>query len=457
MSAESLCTRVMPEAETGWLPDLLYRDGRFESGIAFFADDSGKITRYSSQPADLANAQRLRNRAVLPGLVNAHSHAFQRVIRGRTEYRTRAAHDNFWTWREAMYHAASGLSPEDVFDVSRMAFLEMARSGITTVGEFHYLHHAPGGTRYDDPNELALQVIRAAREVGIRIALLRTAYVRAGWQKEAHPGQARFITSDIDVFMRDTEALAAVYPSDSVWVGVAPHSIRAVPLPFLLHTVRYARSRAMPVHMHVAEQPAEIEACLAEHGLRPIELLDKHGVLAPDFTAVHATHTTAEEIGFLARAESSICACPTTERNLGDGIAPADEWAETEINICLGSDSNVQIDLLEDARELEYHLRLKRLERVLLGARQLLDYATLGGAKSLAAVEAADFFTVHVNDLSIAGADPQSLLSNVVFAGQRGAIRDVYVAGKPILQDGRHKEQEQIIQSFTALQKRLWT
>lgn len=447
----------MPEPETGWLPDLLYRDGRFESGIALFADDSGKITRYSSESPDLAKAHRLRNRAVLPGLVNAHSHAFQRVIRGRTEHRTDAAHDSFWTWREAMYHTANQLSPEDVFDVSRMAFLEMARSGITVVGEFHYLHHALSGTRYDDPNELALQVIRAAQNVGLRIALLKTAYVRAGWQTEANPEQARFITGEVDVFLRDTEALAQAHSSDRVWVGVAPHSIRAVPLPFLLGTVSYARSRDMPIHMHVAEQPAEIEACLAEYGLPPFELLDKRGVLGPDFTAVHATHATAEEIGLLAKAGASICACPTTERNLGDGIAPADEWAKVGINICLGSDSNVQIDLLEDARELEYHLRLKRLERALLDARQLFGYATLGGAKSLAAGEAADFFTVDLNDLSIAGTNPESLLSNVIFAADRGAIRDVYVAGKHVIVDGQHKEEERIIQRFTALQKRLWS
>lgn len=446
----------MAEAENGWLPDLLYLDGRFQSGIAFFADDSGKISRYSSNAADLAKAQRLRNRALLPGLVNAHSHAFQRAIRGRTERRTSAAHDNFWTWREAMYHAANRLSPEEVFDVSRMAFLEMARSGIAVVGEFHYLHHGPGGARYDDPNELALQVIRAAEQVGLRIALLKAAYVRAGWQIGANPGQARFITSDVDIFIRDTEALARAYSSDRVWVGVAPHSIRAVPLPFLLDTIAYARSRAMPVHMHVAEQPAEIEACLAEHGLRPVELLDKHGLLAPDFTAIHATHTTEQEIGLLAKAGASICACPTTERNLGDGIAPADEWAKAGINVCFGSDSNVQIDLLEDARELEYHLRLKRLERAILEARRLFEYATVGGAKSLSAGETADFFTVDLNDLSIAEADSDSLLSNVIFAAQRGAIKDVYIAAKPVIQDGRHKEQERIVERFSIIQKRLW-
>ncbi len=446
----------MPEEETGWLPDLLYREGKFVSETAFFAAASGKITRYSSQPADLAKAQRLKNRAVLPGLVNAHSHAFQRTIRGRTEHRTSAAHDDFWSWREAMYRAANRLSPEDLFHVSRMAFLEMARSGITVVGEFHYLHHGPGGTPYNDPNELALQVIRAAESIGLRITLLRTAYVRAGWQTAVNRGQARFIANDVDVFVRDTEALVRACSSDRAWVGIAPHSIRAVPLPFLLEVVRYAQSHKMPVHMHVAEQPAEIEACLAEHGLRPVQLLEKTGVLGPSFTAIHATHTTMEEIDFLAKAGASICACPTTERNLGDGIASADEWANSGINICLGSDSNVQIDLLEDARELEYHLRLKRLGRAILDPPALFDCASIGGAKSLQAEPYADFFTVDLNDFSIAGSDPNSLLSNILFAAGRSAVCDVYIAGKPVIQNGRHKDQEIIIEHFAAVQQRLW-
>ncbi|HTC36133.1 MAG TPA: amidohydrolase family protein, partial [Bryobacteraceae bacterium] len=180
--------------ERGWLPDFLYRAGKFESGIALFADQNGRITRFGNTEADLAKAQRLPNRALLPGLVNVHSHTFQRVIRARTEYRTKAVKDTFWTWREAMYHAALRLSPDDVYCAARMAFLEMALWGITAVGEFHYLHHAPDGTPYDDRNLLAKQILRAAAEIGIRVALLRTAYVRAGWRKKLEPGQARFIT-----------------------------------------------------------------------------------------------------------------------------------------------------------------------------------------------------------------------------------------------------------------------
>jgi formimidoylglutamate deiminase len=445
----------MSEAEIGWLPDYLYRDGHFESEVAFFVDRVGKVTRVSSNPADLSRAKRLPRQAILPGLVNAHSHAFQRAIRGRTENRTAGKRDNFWTWREAMYRAANGLSPEDIFDVSRMAFLEMLVSGITTVGEFHYLHHDPNGRRYSDPNMLAKQVIRAAQQTGLRIALLRTAYVRAGWQMEANPGQARFVTKELDVFLGDTEALAQSFSSDRAWVGIAPHSVRAVPLPFLIEAVRHGRLRGWPVHMHVAEQPEEVNTCEAEYGRRPVELLEEHGILDKDFTAIHVTHTTPEEIGYLAKA--NICACPTTERNLGDGIAPADKWAQAGINVCFGSDSNVQINLLEDARELEYHLRLKRLERAILDAPRLFHYATGGGSQSLRSGQQADFFTIDLDDLSIVGTDRDSLLAHTIFAAQRCAVRDVYIGGERIVEDGHHKDERVIIERFSALQKRLWS
>jgi formimidoylglutamate deiminase len=459
--------------ESGWLPDLLYRDGRFVSGVAMFADRQGRITRFSASAEDLRAARRLPGRALLPGLINAHSHSFQRALRGRTEHRTSASRDTFWTWREAMYHAAGSLSPEDLYDVSRMAFLEMLAGGITTVGEFHYLHHQPDGTPYAERNLLADQVVRAAGAAGLRIALLRTAYVRAGWRREPHPGQARFLTASPEQFLADTEALrASLAPSpDFAWVGVAPHSVRAVPLPYLLETVRYARAHRLPVHMHVAEQPGEIEACRGEYGLRPIELLEQHGILDPFFTGVHAIHITAGEVAALAAARAHICACGTTERNLGDGIGPAENWVAAGVAACFGSDSNVQINLLEDARQLEYHLRLKLLERAVLApdsepeslARRLFTGATETGAHSLGAPggalapgRAADFFTVALDDLSVAGSGGQSLLTHIVFSGERTAIREVYVGGKPVIEEGRHRLQAEIIDRFAAVQRRLW-
>ncbi len=448
------------ETESGWLPDLLYTGGEFQSGVAMFADLSGRITRFSSTAADLAKAQRLAGRAILPGLVNGHSHAFQRVLRGRTEHRTSAEHDSFWTWRESMYRAASRLSPEGLYHASRMAFLEMLLGGITTVGEFHYLHGA-------NRNELALQVIRAAREVGLRIALLRTAYARAGWRKPLHPGQAPFLTPLAEDFLTDTEALrAAIAQSqddDGVWVGVAPHSLRAVPLDYVREVAAYARAQQMPVHMHVSEQPADVEACVAEYGARPVELLAANGLLDSRFTAVHAIHVTGEEIDALAAAGATVCACPTTERNLGDGTLPAERYLSAGVRVSLGSDSNVQINLLEDARSLEYHLRMLKLERALLASKQLFTCATEAGAASLSAPcgvleigRPADFFTVALDDPSLAGADSDSLLSSIVFSAERTAVRDVAVGGKFAIRDGEHPLGDEIIRGFTRVQREVW-
>jgi formimidoylglutamate deiminase len=467
---------AMPEAgEKGWLPDFIHRDGRFESGLAMFADDSGRITRFSETKSDLAKAQRLPNRALLPGLVNGHSHTFQRVIRARTEYRTAAVKDTFWTWRESMYHAALRLSPEDIYIAARMAFLEMALSGITSVGEFHYLHHAADGTPYEDRNFLAKQILRAADEVGIKVALLRTAYVRAGWRKELEPGQARFITPNPQDFIDDTETLDAFVrktsPAGRAWLGVAPHSIRAVPLDYLLEVNGYAQARRFPIHTHVAEQPAEVEACLGEYGARPVAFLDQNGILSSRFTAVHAIHINEDEIARLARHRSTVCACPTTERNLGDGILAADALESAGIPISLGSDSNVQIDSLEDARQLEYNLRLSKRERAILSptpereslAGRLFKTATETGAASIGAAggklevgRPADFFTVDLNDVAIAGADRESLLSHIVFALQRTAVRGVFVNGEPVVNEGHHAHEERITQEFAQLQRRLW-
>jgi formimidoylglutamate deiminase len=454
--------------ETGWLPDLIYTGGTFQSGLAMFADAAGRIARFSSAPEDLANCQRLSGKAILPGLVNGHSHAFQRVLRGRTEHRTAHARDSFWTWRESMYHAAGQLSPQGLYHASRMAFLEMVLGGITTVGEFHYLHHGPDGTPYADRNELAWQVIRAARDSGLRIALLRTAYSRSGWDRPPDPGQARFLTPRVEDFIADTEALRTGTEEDaeSVWVGVAPHSLRAVPIDYVLDVAAYARAHQMPVHMHVSEQPADVQSCTAEHGFGPVDLLDRNGLLDSRFTAVHAIHVTREEIAALARSGATVCACPTTERNLGDGTVPADQYTSAGVRISLGSDSNVQINLLEDARSLEYHLRMQKLERAVLAAKHLFSCATEAGARSLGApggsLEAgrpADFFTIALDDPSMAipgDANPDFLLSHIVFSAERTAVRDVVVGGKFVLRDGRHPLAAEIVGEFTRVQKELW-
>lgn len=478
-----------------WLPDLIYTGGRFESGRALVCDASGTIVRLP-RVAELRDEKRIRlaNRAMLPSIVNAHSHAFQRVLRGRTEYRA-SDRDSFWTWREMMYSAATRLTSEDIYDASRMAFLEMALSGITAVGEFHYLHHTPEGKLYDDPNQLAKEVIRAAGDVGLRIALLRVAYVRSGFRTDPNPKQSRFIEADAESYLKNLEALMNSVGSPTVregdlpppaladarvsamsWVGVAPHSVRAVPLEYLREVIRHANELDLKVHMHVAEQPAEVSACVEEYGRTPIALLETEGLLSERFTAVHAIHVTPKAMPAFAKTGAMVCACPTTERNLGDGVVPADEYLKHGVPICLGTDSHVQIDPFEEARELEYHLRLQRMERAVLDhgsqvsglrsqalAGQLFECATINGANSIGAPSGAlevgkpaDFFTVDRSDPSIVGASPDDLLSSIVFSASRAAVREVAVGGKPIVSDGQHLIQEEVVERFAELQKRLW-
>jgi formimidoylglutamate deiminase len=453
-----------------WLPDLIYLNGRFESDRAIVCDESGNIVDAN----EVGDVVRLKNRALLPSLVNAHSHAFQRVIRGRTEHRSQNTTDTFWTWREQMYAAANRLEPEDIYAASRMAFLEMVLTGITAVGEFHYIHHSADGAPYDDPNLLARGVIRAARDVGIRIALLRVAYARAGFETEANPQQTRFIENSPDNYLKHFEQLlnAPELQDGFAWAGVAPHSVRAVPLPYLKTIVAFANERDLPVHMHVAEQPAEVSTCIEEYGRSPVALLDTEGLLGPRFTAVHAIHVTPKAIGAIARAGAMVCACPTTERNLGDGVVPADAYFNAGVPVALGSDSQIQIDLMEDARELEYHLRLQKTARNVLApdddasssalARRLFECASINGAKSIGFNKGqlepgtpADFFTVDLDDPSIAGSSPDDLLANIVFSLSRTAVRDVVVAGRTIVEDGRHQDQESIVEEFNKLVHRL--
>lgn len=465
-----------PAGVTAWLPDLLYTSKGFEPGLALVCETGGRIVRLAREEEVRCPLVRLKNRAMLPGLVNAHSHAFQRVIRGRTERRGGAGLDNFWTWRELMYSAATRLGPEDIYDASRMAFLEMAASGITSVGEFHYLHRTTEGREYEDPNLLAKEVVRAARDVGLRIALLRVAYARAGYGKPADERQARFIEAEPQVYLHHTERLSTELRDETgaVSVGVAPHSVRAVPLDYLRELFEFASSRSMPTHMHVAEQPAEIAACLEEHGRTPVALLDEEAFLSELFTGVHAIHITDEEARMLARARAHVCACPTTERNLGDGIIRTDLLFAEGVNVALGTDSHTQIDLLEDARELEYHLRLQKLERAVLSstndesmsalAERLFDCAARNGARSigfetgvLEPGRAADFFTVDLNDPSIAGASVDALLPCIIFSLARSAVREVCVGDKLIIEGGEgHNQAVEITERFAALQRRLW-
>jgi formimidoylglutamate deiminase len=456
---------------TLYRPELLYSNGKFIANGEVLVSDSGQFLE-TPEKSDISSTRivDLPGKALLPGFVNVHSHSFQRLIRGKSESRIISGND-FWSWRGTMYHAASQLNPQEVYDVARMAFLEMVLAGTTTVGEFHYLHNAPDGQPYDDPNLLSKQVIAAAQSIGIRIVLLRTAYLRSGYELPRDPGQMRFFESPA-AFLENMNALIRECSGSTTDVrfGVAPHSIRAVSLPDLREIAAWSRENKLPLHMHVAEQVAENTACLCEYGFSPVALFNKEQLLGPDFTAVHAIHISSDEIAMLADANATICSCPTTERNLGDGIIAADRVMAAGIRIALGSDSQAQIDPLEDARELDYHLRLQTQERAILDqiaaktmASRLFDCATVHGAHALALPSGeinpdsfADFFTVDLNDVSIAGHSAEDLLPIIVFSLNRSAIRDVVVNGRFILRDQQHIHQDEIISRYKEIHRKVW-
>jgi formimidoylglutamate deiminase len=440
-------------------PDFLFSGGRVQKGAALTV--RAGVVEAVGEPAAGAVVVPLPGRALLPGMVSAHSHAFQRAIRGRTEHRE-TSRDDFWTWREAMYAAAERLDAGDLYRVSKFCFLEMARAGLTAVGEFHYLHRDPAGKAYADPNELDLAVARAAQEVGLRVVLLRVAYARSGFGLAQNPRQKRFIESSPDEYLRNLHGLAKQVP-----VGAAPHSVRACPAEWIREIAAEARRQDWVLHLHVSEQPGEVEQCKAEHGTTPALLLEKLGAVHDRMTAVHAVHLTPEEISLLGKARANVCACPTTERNLGDGILRADKLLAARVALCVGSDSEVQLSPLEDARQLEYHLRLADLQRAILDTEpagpgglgaKLYGIASAGGMRSLGLQggslqpgEPADFVEVDLDDPSIAGANLDDLMANVVFSLERTALRGTYVAGSKLELDF-----EGALPGFKAAMRRLW-
>jgi formiminoglutamate deiminase len=385
----------------------------------------------SVEVADPGDAERLAG-LTIPGLANCHSHAFHRALRGRTQ-RERGT---FWTWREQMYALAERLTPDSYYDLARATYREMALSGITSVGEFHYLHRGPGGTPYADPNAMGHALLAAAHDAGIRIALLDTCYLTAGVGAEPEGVQRRFSDGDAEQWAERVDDLHVDGPM--AVVGAAIHSVRAVPREQMPRVVRWAADHDAPLHVHLSEQVAENDACVAAYGSTPTEVLADAGALGQRTSAVHATHLTDRDIGLLGGSGTTACFCPTTERDLGDGIGPSRRLHDAGSPLTLGSDSHAVIDLFEEMRAVELDERLATRRRGHWSAAELLAAAThqghrsigFDGAGRIAVGAPADLVTLDTASLRTAGTGADA--ETAVFAASAADVVQVVCAGKVV-------------------------
>ena len=408
------------------LPSGLARDVTFEvAGGRFTAVTAGSLP---------GEAQVLPG-VILPGLANAHSHAFHRALRGRT-------HDGggtFWTWRERMYAVAAQLDPDSYLALATATYAEMALAGITTVGEFHYLHHAPGGASYDDPNAMGEALRQAAAEAGVRLTLLDTCYLAGGLSSTGHgpldATQQRFSDGDAN---RWADRVDGLTESAGMRVGAGIHSVRAVPRSQI--GVVTAAAMGRPLHVHLSEQPAENEACQAFYGMTPTALLEVEGALGPLTTVVHATHLTDRDIATLGATHTTVCLCPTTERDLADGIGPSRRLSDAGSLLSLGSDQHAVVDLFEEARALEMHERLDSLQRGRFRPDELRSAATRheslgwGDAGRLGVGARADLVAVRLDSPRTAGSLPEQILMSATAAD----VDTVIVDGRAVVAGGRH-------------------
>ena len=424
-----------------WLAELAWTGERLLPRV-LLEEEGGRLRRVTELgQAPIPREAQVLSGLTLPGLANVHSHAFHRALRGRCEASERGGRD-FWEWRRRMYALAGFLDPGQYFELCRAAMGEMALAGITAVGEFHYLHHQPGGQPYPRP-EMEEALVAAAAEAGLRLTLLDTCYLRSGFDATPLEGAAlRFTDLDAGSWVRRADRFTE---GSRLRRGAAIHSVRAVDQAAMKVVAGWATERGAPLHLHLSEQPEENSACLRATGLTPTELVDSCGVLGPQTTAVHAIHLTPSDISRLGETATRICVCPTTERDLGDGVCPADELQAAGSPLCLGSDSNAVVDLFEEARAIELDRRLVTGHRGWLSSEELLRAATSQGmaalgweAGELRPGGLADFTTLELSSPRLAGAGLTDLLPRIVFGAGAADVRSVVVEGVEVVRDGRH-------------------
>ncbi|HEY0801255.1 MAG TPA: formimidoylglutamate deiminase, partial [Steroidobacteraceae bacterium] len=410
---------------------------------------------------------------VVPGMPNAHSHAFQRAMAGNTEYRL-SARDSFWTWRQAMYALANRIGPEDLQIVAAQLFIEMLKAGYTSVAEFHYLHRPSGGAQYSGANLLWEAIGNAAANAGIGLTFLPTLYQSSDFGGAPLKSEQERFALQTDEFVRAIEQRIGAdrrSGSSTLRTGAAFHSLRAVPLDRLRQAALALRAidSTMPVHIHVAEQLLEVRACERATGRRPIELLLDQGLLTQHWCVVHATHATAEELQGIATANATVCVSISTEANLGDGFFDAARFFKSGGRLCIGSDSQSTVNPAEELRWLEYQQRLRKRRRGVLANRseshvgtRLWRDAALGGAQAIGQAAGtidvgrrADWLVLDASHPAMAGAVAENALDHLVFAGADKAIRDVMVGGRWVVKNRQHRADEQLREDFMRVMKSL--
>ncbi len=414
--------------------------GRVERDVVITLD-SDRISEVTAGVArrSAPDAQLLKG-VTIPGLANAHSHAFHRALRATTEQ----GGGDFWTWRREMYDVADRLDPDSYLRLARALFAEMTLAGMTSVGEFHYLHHDADGVAYADPNEMGRAVVAAASSAGIRLTLLDTCYLSAGFGDPLEGVQLRFSDGSVDAWV---ERFALLQPTAACKLGAGVHSVRALDAPSIEAVATTASALEVPLHFHLSEQRAENEGCVAVHGCTPAELLAARGALGPTSTAVHATHLTATDVGLLGSSATAICCCPTTERDLGDGVTAARLLARAGSPLCVGSDSQTIVDAFEEARSIELHERLVSERRGRHTPASLLAAATADGHRAIGWHEAgriapgalADFTTVSLDSLRLCGTEPTGVVAALVFAAGAPDVSDVVIGGRRVVKGFEHQ------------------
>jgi len=446
---------------TRYAADHLWTPQGWASNAVLAIDDVGML-------ADVATGEGERlGRWVLPGMPNLHSHAFQRAMAGLAE-RKGKSDDSFWTWRETMYAFAATIGPDELQAIAAQLYVEMLKSGYTQVSEFHYLHHQPDGTPYAQSEAMSLALIEAAREAGIALTLLPVLYMSGGFDgRPLAPRQRRF-GHDVQSYLRLLETLRA-HESDALRVGIALHSLRAVPEKALREVLASDASKTCPIHIHIAEQIGEVQDCLATRGARPVEWLFDHAPVDGRWTLVHATHLSDAETARIARSGAVAGLCPTTEANLGDGLFPLTDFIDANGTLGIGSDSHISVSPVEELRWLEYGQRLATRHRNIAARQQgdsvgetLWRAALRGGAAAsgLATGELrprarADLLVLDDRAPLLAARDERSLIDSFLFAGNVPLVRDVMVGGEWQVRGFVHRDEERIAARYRTVMEKL--